>query len=81
LKSLQEELRSVKAERDAQIQALQAEKEAILSKREQLEKELVAMKQRVVDIDSTVSVLQQEKDQKIKTLEEKYNHAISAKQT
>jgi len=76
LKNLREELRSVKAERDAQINALNTEKESLIAKREQIERELVETKQRVIEIDASVKHLQQEKDQKIKTLEEKYQHAI-----
>jgi hypothetical protein len=76
LKNLREELRSVKAERDAQIQSLQTEKTTLLERREQLEKELTQIKERVVEIDKNVTTLQKEKDQKIKVLEEKYNKAI-----
>jgi len=75
LKNLREELRNVKAERDAQIQGLQTEKTTLLDRREQLEKELAQIKDRVVEIDKNVGTLQKEKDQKTKALEEKYNKA------
>jgi len=64
---LQEELRNVRAERDAQILSLNTEKEALILKREQLEKDLVSIKQRVQDINLSVTQLQQEKDQKKRT--------------
>jgi len=76
LKNLREELRTVKAERDAQIQALQTEKTSLIERRENLEKELAQIKDRVVEIDKSVTTLQKEKDQKTKVLEEKYNKAI-----
>jgi len=79
LKNLQEELRAIKAERDAQIGALQSEKEQLVQKREQYEKEIEHIKVRVIEIDNSVKHLQQEKDQRTKILEEKYNRAVNNK--
>lgn len=76
LKSIQEELRTVKAERDAQIQDLQTEKESMTKRREQLEKEMEQIKARVIEIDGIVKQLKLDKDQKIKILEEKYTRAL-----
>jgi len=76
LKSLQEELRTVKAERDTQINMLNTEKTDLLAKREELEKELIDIQHRVTNISLSVTQLQQEKDQKIKILEERYSSAI-----
>jgi len=76
LKNIQEELRMVKAERDAQIQSLQSEKVALVQKREQFEIEIEQIKARVTEIDGKVKHLQLEKDQKTKILEEKYSQAL-----
>jgi len=69
----------VKAERDAQIGALQQERAQLVQQREHFEKEIERIKGRVIDIDNSVKHLQQEKDQKTKVLEEKYNRAIKDK--
>jgi len=70
LKTLQEEIRKIKDERDVKIEELLNEKAGLTSRLQQLKIDLQDTETQITTIDGNVAQLKQEKVQKIRALEE-----------
>jgi small-conductance mechanosensitive channel len=69
LKTLQEEIKTIKAERDGKIEELRNERNNLIEHLEKLKSELLDTENQISNINSTMAQLKTEKIQKIRSLE------------
>jgi hypothetical protein len=69
LKTLQEEIKTIKAERDGKIEELRTERNNLIDHLEKLKSELLDTENQISNINSTMAQLKTEKIQKIRSLE------------
>jgi len=69
LKTLQEEIKTIKAERDGKIEELRTERNNLIDHLEKLKSDLLDTENQISNINSTMAQLKTEKVQKIRTLE------------
>jgi hypothetical protein len=79
LKTLQEEIKAIKAERDGKIEELTSERVNLIELRQKLKNELMETENQISNIDATMAQLKMEKIQKIRSLEQQSRSLLEDK--